>query len=328
MEYLKGTAIKELKVRLKQYVYDELKKMQVTEGKSLNKLINDMLDKYIKELNGKAVDNTKHFFSEKPNLVFHRESIYLYNNDFITVDLENYKDSVDLIVTSPPYNLSIEYGKHKDNISYDEYLDFTERWLKKAFLLLKESGRLCLNVPLDKNKNGLKPVYADMVKVARDVGFGYQSTIVWNEQNISRRTAWGSWLSASAPYVIAPVEMIVLLYKGQWKKKEKGESTITREEFLEWTNGVWTFPGESKKRIGHPAPFPLELPRRCIRMFSYKGDVVLDPFVGSGTTLIAAFVEGRKGIGVELDNQYVDLAINRLTSEILDNRQNKLFPKM
>ncbi len=256
------------------------------------------------------------FFSEKPLVAFERENICLYNNDFITVDLSKYKDSVDLIVTSPPYNVAIEYGRHKDDVSYEEYLEFTEKWLKKALILLKEGGRLCLNIPLDKNKNGLKPVYADIVKVARDVGFGYQSTIVWNEQNISRRTAWGSWLSASAPYVIAPVEMIVLLYKGHWKRKEKGESTITRDEFIEWTNGVWTFPGESKKRVGHPAPFPLELPRRCIRMFSYKGDIVLDPFVGSGTTLIAAFIEGRKGIGIELDSKYVRLAIERINKEM------------
>ncbi|GAB6075362.1 DNA-methyltransferase [Desulfurobacterium crinifex] len=315
MEYLKGPSVKELKIRLRQSVYEKLKELQVCRDKSLNKLINDLLEEVLLSEKSKSWD-LQYFFSEKPIIAFDKENICLYNNDFITVDLNKYKDSVDLIVTSPPYNLAIEYGKHRDDASYEEYLGFTELWLKKALFLLKEGGRLCLNVPLDKNKNGLKPVYADIVKIARDVGFGYQSTIVWNEQNISRRTAWGSWLSASAPYVIAPVEMIVLLYKGHWKKKEKGESTITKEEFIEWTNGVWTFPGESKKRIGHPAPFPLELPRRCIRMFSYKGDVILDPFVGSGTTLIAAFLEGRKGIGIELDEDYVKLAVRRISEEI------------
>jgi len=307
--------VKELKVRLRQSVYEKLKELQIHENKSLNKLVNDLLEEILLKIK-KDKDNPQFFFSEKPLLAFERESIYLYNNDFITVDLSEYRNSVDLIVTSPPYNVAVKYGRHKDDVSYEEYLSFTEQWLKKALLLLKEGGRLCLNIPLDKNKNGLKPVYADIVKIARDVGFGYQSTIVWNEQNISRRTAWGSWLSASAPYVIAPVEMIVLLYKGHWKRKEKGESTITKDEFIEWTNGVWTFPGESKKRVGHPAPFPLELPRRCIRMFSYKGDIVLDPFVGSGTTLIAAFIEGRKGIGVELDSNYVRLAIERISKEM------------
>ena len=315
LEYLRGFSVKELKIRLRQSVYEKLKELQVHENKSLNKLINDLLEEILLKMK-KDKDDLQFFFSEKPLVAFERENICLYNNNFITIDLSKYRDSVDLIVTSPPYNVAIEYGRHKDDVSYEEYLDFTEQWLKKTFLLLKEGGRLCLNIPLDKNKNGLKPVYADIVKIARDVGFGYQSTIVWNEQNISRRTAWGSWLSASAPYVIAPVEMIVLLYKGHWKRKEKGESTITRDEFIEWTNGVWTFPGESKKRVGHPAPFPLELPRRCIRMFSYKGDIVLDPFVGSGTTLIAAFIEGRKGIGVELDSNYVRLAIERISKEM------------
>ena len=315
MEYLKGPSVKEVKVRLKRNIYEKLKELQILEDKSFNKLINDLLEDLLFKKAYKRF-NPQYFFSEKPKLAFNEANIQIYYNNFITVDLHKYKDLIDLIVTSPPYNVAIEYGKHKDDTSYEEYLKFTELWLKKAFFLLKEGGRVCLNIPLDKNKNGLKPVYADIVRIARDVGFGYQSTIVWNEQNISRRTAWGSWLSASAPYVIAPVEMIVLLYKGHWKKKEKGESTITREEFIEWTNGVWTFPGESKKRIGHPAPFPIELPRRCIRLFSYKGDIILDPFLGSGTTLIAAWMEGRKGIGVELDKKYVELAIKRLCDSL------------
>lgn len=307
--------MEEFRVRLKEELYGRLKELGAREGKDLEALVNELLERALQKAQ-KGSEAESSLFSERPNLVFNREGISLYNNNFITVDLSSYRGEVDLIVTSPPYNVSIEYGSHRDDASYEEYLEFTERWLKKALLLLKEGGRLCLNIPLDKNKNGLKPVYADIVKVARDVGFGYQSTIVWNEQNISRRTAWGSWLSASAPYVIAPVEMIVLLYKGHWKRKEKGESTITRDEFIEWTNGVWTFPGESKKRVGHPAPFPLELPRRCIRMFSYRGDLVLDPFVGSGTTLISAFQEGRRGIGVELDPNYARLAVERITKEM------------
>jgi len=146
------------------------------------------------------------------------------------------------------------------------------------------------------------------------VGFKYQSTIIWNEQNISRRTAWGSWLSASAPYVIAPVETIVLLYKHQWKRKNKGTSTIEKERFIELTNGVWTFNGENRKKIGHPAPFPIELPRRCIEIFSFEEDIVLDPFLGSGSTLIAALEKGRQGIGIEIDSSYVQLAIKRIKS--------------
>lgn len=222
-------------------------------------------------------------------------------------------DSVDLIVTSPPYNVNVAYGAHDDGSSYEEYLRFSEEWIGTCRDLSRDDGRFCLNVPLDKNKGGQQSVYADLTSIAKKLGWRYQSTIVWNEQNISRRTAWGSWKSPSAPYVIAPVEMIVVLYKREWKKKNTaGEPGITRDEFLAWTNGVWTFNGESKKRVGHPAPFPVELPLRCIKLFTYVGETVLDPFLGSGTTLVAAKMTGRKGVGVELDPSYCELARTRI----------------
>jgi site-specific DNA-methyltransferase (adenine-specific) len=111
------------------------------------------------------------------------------------------------------------------------------------------------------------------------------------------------------------VELIIILYKNTWKKTSGSkESDVTRDEFMSWTNGLWTFNGESKKRIGHPAPFPLELPKRCIKLFSYVGDTVLDPFVGSGTTLIAASMLERKGIGVDVDKGYCKLAKSRIES--------------
>jgi site-specific DNA-methyltransferase (adenine-specific) len=139
---------------------------------------------------------------------------------------------------------------------------------------------------------------------------------VWNEGNISRRTAWGSWTSASAPYVIAPVELIVILYKKSWKKTSGSkESDISRKEFMEWTNGLWTFNGEKKKKIGHPAPFPVELPLRCMKLFSFIGDTVLDPFMGSGSTLVAASQCNRKGIGIEIDPGYCDTAVFRIEKE-------------
>jgi site-specific DNA-methyltransferase (adenine-specific) len=231
-------------------------------------------------------------------------------DDFLTTG-QIPDNSIDLIVTSPPYNLDMAYSQYKDEVTYEDYLCWTFRWIGRASRVLKEDGRMCLNIPLDTNKGGMRPFYADVVHEAI-CDFQYQSTIVWNEQNISRRTAWGSWMSASAPYVIAPVEMIVVLYKSQWKKLARGASDITREEFLEWTNGVWTFPGESAKRIGHPAPFPLELPRRCIKLFSYVGDVVCDPFMGSGTTLVAARELDREAVGVDVSEEYCNLARRRL----------------
>ncbi|ABR31327.1 DNA methyltransferase [Thermosipho melanesiensis] len=241
------------------------------------------------------------------------QGIKLINEDFLKTRIP--ENSIDLIVTSPPYNVGIPYNSHNDKITYKDYLIWTEKWLTKAFQLSKPDGRMCLNIPLDKNKGGQQSVYADIVYLAKKIGWKYHSTIIWNEGNISRRTAWGSWLSASAPYVIAPVETIVILYKETWKKQKRGKSDILREEFIEWTNGLWTFSGESKKKIGHPAPFPFELPKRCIKLFSYVGDVILDPFLGSGTTAIAAFRLKRKVIGVEIDKKYFELAIKRISKQ-------------
>lgn len=241
------------------------------------------------------------------------ENQVIIKEDFINTSLK--PNTIDLIVTSPPYNVDIAYTEYKDGDSYEQYLDFSKKWLKQAYKVLKDDGRLCLNVALDKNKGGQRSVAADLTVLAKKTGFNYHSTIIWNEGNISRRTAWGSFKSASAPYVIAPVEVIILLYKKQWKKLSKGFSDISKQEFMDWTNGLWTFNGESKKRIGHPAPFPLELPRRCIKLFSYVGDTVLDPFLGSGTTLIAAHLYKRNGVGIEIDKGYFDLAVKRVAHE-------------
>ena len=244
------------------------------------------------------------------------ERVILWQGNALTIDtiLPN---SIDLIVTSPPYNVDIKYGTHKDDLSYEEYLEFSRSWLQRYYSFLKEDGRMCLNIPLDKNKNGQQSVGADIITIAKQVGYKYHSTIIWNEGNISRRTAWGSWKSASAPYVIAPVELIVVLYKRSWKKTSGSlESDITREEFISWTNGLWTFSGEKRKRVGHPAPFPIELPIRCIKLFSYVGDTVLDPFAGSGTTLLAAMMLNRKAIGIEIEPTYCEIAKRRILNNL------------
>jgi len=243
---------------------------------------------------------------------FQNEKFTLIHDDVLTTSrVEN--DSVDLVITSPPYNVDIQYNSHKDDVSYADYLEFSGKWMSRCFEWLKDDGRFCLNVPLDKNKGGQQSVGADLTTLAKEIGFHYHSTIIWNEGNISRRTAWGSWKSASAPYVIAPVELIVVLYKKNWKKTSGSKiSDIERNEFMDWTNGLWTFNGESKKRIGHPAPFPLELPRRCIKLFSYVNDVVLDPFAGSGTTLLAAVSNNRKALGIDVDKKYCELARKRI----------------
>jgi site-specific DNA-methyltransferase (adenine-specific) len=253
--------------------------------------------------------------------IFYRtpdEKIIIINDDFLKVDYIRH-NSIDLIITSPPYNVDVEYEGYKDDIPYDKYLEFTEKWLKKAYELLKPDGRMCLNIPLDKSKGregeGFQSIYSDIVSLAKKVGLKYFSTIIWNESNISRRTAWGSFASASAPYIIAPVEMIVLFYKYSWKKLKRGVSDITAEQFKEWTLGLWSFPGENPEKIGHPAPFPLELPKRCIKLFSYVEDIVLDPFVGSGTTLVAASLLKRRAIGIDISRKYCEIAKERLIKE-------------
>ena len=227
------------------------------------------------------------------------------------------KESVDLIVTSPPYNVGKSYSGHSsdDSIAYEEYLQFTKKWLTNCLHWTQTTGRLCVNVSIDKNKNGKQPLAADLTTLALQVGWKYHATILWNEGNISRRTAWGSWMSASAPHVIAPVEVVIVLYKDEWKRQRQGKSNITSDEFKNWVLGIWDFNGESSKRIGHEAPFPRELPRRCIKLFSFIGDTVLDPFCGSGTTMIEAIVNNRIARGIEIEKKYCQLAMQRIERE-------------
>lgn len=256
---------------------------------------------------------------------YESDEAIIINDDLLTTNTIG-SDSIDLIVTSPPYNVDIQYGSNRDDISYEMYLEFSNEWMSRCFEWLRSDGRFCLNVPLDKNKGGHQSVGADLTTIAKEIGYQYHSTIVWNEGNISRRTAWGSWMSASAPYVIAPVELIIVLYKQSWKKTSGSrDSDITRDEFMAWTNGLWTFNGESAKRVGHPAPFPVELPTRAIKLFSYVGDTVLDPFLGSGTTMIAAAQNNRFGVGIDIDEGYCSLARSRVKAAMQKRAQTALL---
>lgn len=266
---------------------------------------NEQLFKHL--IAGFETSQKKLYFKDKNTTIFQGDVLSgnCFDNEFI-----------DLIVTSPPYNVGIDYNSNNDELTYEAYLNFSKKWISNCYKWSKDQARFLLNIPLDKNKGGNKSVGADLTRIAQEAGWKYHSTIVWNEGNISRRTAWGSWLSASAPYVIAPVELIVILYKGQWKKTTGSRiSDIARKEFMDWTNGVWTFNGESKKRIGHPAPFPKELPYRCIKLFSFVNDIVFDPFCGSGTTLIEAKNNNRFSIGLEIDKNYCELSKNRILKE-------------
>jgi site-specific DNA-methyltransferase (adenine-specific) len=231
-------------------------------------------------------------------------------------------ESVHLVVTSPPYNLGKDYGTARDDATYHQYLDWVAKWCEELWRVLVPGGRLCLNIPLDinlsfdeggKRVTQKRPVLADFThRLVNEQGWLYNTTILWLEGNISRRTAWGSWMKASDPWVNTAAEAVLVLSKEKRKRDGRGKLTaITREEFMDWTLGLWQFRGETSKRWGHPAPFPEELPRRLIRMFSFTEDVVLDPFLGSGTTCRVAKDEGRRSIGVEIDRRYCDISAER-----------------
>jgi len=222
----------------------------------------------------------------------------------------------DLVVTSPPYSLGVDYGRagYADDQPYHHYLEWVRSWATTLLQASAPGGRACINIPLDSNKGGKRAIYADYLRIFQDVGWTYQTSIVWNEQNISRRTAWGSWLSPSAPFVTAPVEMIAVFHKGDFRRPANGarKGDIERDEFLAWTLGMWTFAGANPRRAGHPAPFPEELPRRLIKLYSYPDDVILDPFAGSGTTLVAARKLGRRSVGIEISPEFCELTVRNL----------------
>ena len=172
--------------------------------------------------------------TDKDN-IYELESATIIHDDILNNDLFN-KEFADIIITSPPYNVGIDYNSNDDEVSYNEYLEFTEKWIYNVYKWSKIQARFLLNIPLDKNKGGQQSVGADIIAIAKKIGWKYHSTIVWNEGNISRRTAWGSWLSASAPYVIAPVELIVVFYKNEWKKTNGSKiSDISKDDFMSWT---------------------------------------------------------------------------------------------
>ena len=161
------------------------------------------------------------------------------------------KDSVNLIVTSPPYNVGMNYtgDTNDDSLSVELYEKFTEKWLKNCYRWSKPTGRLCINVGIDKNKNYKYPLTARVTDMAMKQGWKYHANVTWDKRNLKSRTAWGSWKSASAPHVLNPCESIVILYKDEWKKG-KGENDITGDEFKEWVFGIWKFNGAHGKSIG------------------------------------------------------------------------------
>jgi len=221
------------------------------------------------------------------------------------------EESIDLVVTSPPYNVGKEY---EEPMSEGEYTNFLAEVFLGLKRVLKPDGRICWNVPyqvMNPHREIFSPWYCS-VKALRRAKLKYRDNITWNQLNSDNDTAWGSWCSASAPWLRHMTEAIIIVYKEVWKKQNKGESDITRDEFLKFVLDLWGMPCASRKKVGHPAPFPEELPYRCIKLFSYVNDVVLDPFLGSGTTALVALKTGRGFVGVELNYDYCLIALKRI----------------
>jgi site-specific DNA-methyltransferase (adenine-specific) len=218
--------------------------------------------------------------------------------------------SVHLMVTSPPYNVLKEYD---EDLSLDEYLSLLCRVWAETYRVLVPGGRACINVA-NLGRKPYIPLHSHIIQQMGKTGFRMRGEIIWNKgSSSSPSTAWGSWQSASNPVLRDVHEYILVFSKGSFRRNgEDRESTITREEFLEWTKSVWTFPAVSARKVGHPAPFPEELPHRLIQLFTFKGDVVLDPFAGSGTTCLAAARSGRFYVGYDVSQEYILLAQERL----------------
>ena len=220
--------------------------------------------------------------------------------------------SVHLMITSPPYNVKKEYD---DDLSLDEYRNLLKNVFSETYKKLVTGGSTRVNVA-NLGRKPYIPLHSYIIEDMLEIGYLMRGEIIWNKaSSASPSTAWGSWLSAANPVLRDIHEYILIFSKGSFSRK-KGEkkNTIKKEDFLEWTKSVWTFPAVSAKSIGHPAPFPEELPRRLIQLYSFKEDIILDPFCGSGTTCLSALKDERHYIGYDINQEYVDLANNRVNS--------------
>lgn len=220
-------------------------------------------------------------------------------------------NSVHLMITSPPYNVGKDYD---DNLSLEEYRALLQRVFKETYRVLVPGGRACINIA-NLGRKPYIPLHSFIIEDMHEIGFLMRGEIIWDKgSSASPSTAWGTWLKANNPVLRDVHEYILIFSKDSFTRKNptKRKSTISKEEFLEFTRSVWHFSAERAKKVGHPAPFPVELPYRLIQLYSFEGDVVLDPFAGSGTTSIAALKTNRKYIAYDIDKNYGDLAEKRI----------------
>ena len=247
----------------------------------------------------------------------------LFNEDCLKVIPELSDESLDIVITSPPYNVDLgnnKYNKngydlYRDNMDHSEYIEWLCEVFRNIFPKLKTGGRVCLVV--GDGKNGSVPTTSDIIQfMSKTLSYIPMTHIIWNKKQTSARTAWGSWMSPSSPSFPTPFEHILVFAKGSCKLQYKGESDITREEFIKYSLALWEFPCErDQKKIGHPAMFPKELVYRLLKMFTYKKAVVYDPFMGAGTTGVVCQELERDFIGSEISEDYCRIADRRIFHE-------------
>lgn len=274
----------------------------------------------------------------------------IINGDCVEVMKTFPEGSIDLLVTSPPYNVNISYDVHKDDLPMDEYYEWTKDWLRQAFRVLKDDGRIAVNIPNELNvqdRGGRILFVSEFWMLMKEVGFKFSGLVDLTEDSPHRvrQTAWGSWMSASCPYIYNPKECVILAYKVTNKKLTKGESqwlgtptkiiqedgTIKtkmvyqdedKKEFMNLVFGRWEYFADTKSLT--KATFSMDIPAKAIKILTYKDDIVLDPFMGSGTSAFAAELLDRRWIGIELSPSYAEIARKRVQALIDDKKQTKL----
>ena len=272
------------------------------------------------------------------------------NGDCIEVMKEMTESSVDLIVTSPPYGVGIDYDTHDDDMEFEDYKVFSKEWLTQSFRVLKDDGRIAVNIPYEINrqkKGGRIFMVAEIWKIMQEIGFGFFGVVDLEENSPhrSKTTAWGSWMSPSSPYIYNPKECIILAYKKNHIKKVKGvpewvgvETMIENEdgtsrkkmvytedqkkEFMELVFGQWDYFADTKSLT--KATFSMDIPTKAIKILTYKNDIVLDPFAGSGTSLVAAEILDRNWIGIELSENYAEVTRKRVQMFVDKKKQIEL----
>jgi site-specific DNA-methyltransferase (adenine-specific) len=237
--------------------------------------------------------------------------------------------SVALVVTSPPYFAGKQYEVEleRDGIpsSYLEYLAMLRDVFADCVRTLEPGGRIAVNVA-NLGRKPYRSLAADVIRILQDdLGLLLRGEIVWQKgEGASGSCAWGSFRSPANPVLRDVTERVVVASKGRFdralsvgERRRRGlpsRATVSTDDFLALTLDVWSMPAESARRVGHPAPFPVELPEQLIRLYTYEGDLVLDPFMGSGSTLVAAARTGRRYVGYDLDPAYVAIARERVTA--------------